>query len=185
MRHLYHARIAHSIIDERAEGTYVVRASRPDGRRFHSGGKSGLHGDTVPDNFRRGQPQGKRHRKANRREARVKRCGKSAPRAWQHERHGKPHREQNRIGATQGVSRLRNPWIRLRIVARVGCSRRPATAVPEEWPSRAQNRAPYRTRLTGRLAPHSGHPEGLKPAGITPRKRTSQRILHALDSVSI
>jgi hypothetical protein len=39
--------------------------------------------------------------------ARVKRCGKSAPRAWQHERHGKPHREQNRIGATQGVSRLR------------------------------------------------------------------------------
>jgi hypothetical protein len=34
----------------------------------------------------------------------VKRCGKSAPRAWQHERHGKPHREQNRIGATRGFS---------------------------------------------------------------------------------
>ena len=40
----------------------------------------------------------------------MKRCGKSAPRAWQHERHGKPHREQNQIGATRGFS-LRNPWI--------------------------------------------------------------------------
>ena len=28
-----------------------------------AGGKSGLHGDTVPDNVRRGRPQGKRHRK--------------------------------------------------------------------------------------------------------------------------
>jgi hypothetical protein len=63
MRHLYHGRGVNSIIDEMAERTYVVRASRPDGRRLHSGGKSGLHGDTVPDNFRRGQPQGKRHRK--------------------------------------------------------------------------------------------------------------------------
>jgi hypothetical protein len=64
---------------------YVEPASRPDGRRSR-GGKSGLHGDTVPDNVRRGKPQGKRHRKGNRlsacREARVKRCGKSAPRGW-------------------------------------------------------------------------------------------------------
>ena len=37
------------------------------------------------------------------REARVKWCGKSAPRAWRHGRHGKPHREQDRIGATRGV----------------------------------------------------------------------------------
>src|SRR5260221_14544542 len=29
---------------------------------------------------------------------RVKRCGKSAPRLRQRKRHGKPHREQNRIG---------------------------------------------------------------------------------------
>ena len=37
--------------------------------------------------------------------ARAKRCGKSAPRAWQQERHGKPHREQDRIGmvASQGA----------------------------------------------------------------------------------
>src|ERR1043166_3053183 len=32
----------------------------PKGRR---GGKSGLHGHTVPDNVRRGGPQGKCHRK--------------------------------------------------------------------------------------------------------------------------
>src|SRR3954452_245372 len=29
---------------------------------------------------------------------RVKRCGKSAPRTWQHGRHGKPHLEQGQIG---------------------------------------------------------------------------------------
>ena len=38
-------------------------ASRPDGRRLTRGGKSGLHGDTAPDNVRRGRPQGQRHRK--------------------------------------------------------------------------------------------------------------------------
>src|SRR5580704_12692 len=32
-------------------------------------------------------------------EVRVKRCGKSAPRVRQRKRHGKPHREQDRIGA--------------------------------------------------------------------------------------
>ncbi len=35
--------------------------------------------------------------------ARVKRCGKSAPRPWQQGRQGKPHREQDRIGAVGGV----------------------------------------------------------------------------------
>ena len=66
-------------------------------------GKSGLHGLTVPDNVRRGRPQGKCHRKqttASPEAARVKRCGKSAPREQQCERHGKPHREQDRIGTT-------------------------------------------------------------------------------------
>ena len=39
-------------------------ARRPDGRCRASGrGKSGLHGNTVPDNVRRGRPQGKCHRK--------------------------------------------------------------------------------------------------------------------------
>jgi hypothetical protein len=36
--------------------------------------------------------------------ARVKRCGKSAPRLRRRRRHGKPHREQDRIGAARGKS---------------------------------------------------------------------------------
>ncbi len=34
--------------------------------------------------------------------ARVKRCGKSAPRNRQRKRHGKPHREQDQIGMAHG-----------------------------------------------------------------------------------
>ena len=71
-----------------------------------SRGKSGLHGNTVPANGRRGRPQGQCHRKQTARaaprgspRARAKRCGKSAPRPRQQGRQGKPHREQDRIGA--------------------------------------------------------------------------------------
>jgi hypothetical protein len=64
----------------------------------------------MPANGRRGQPQGQCHRKQTARarpirasnlvpRARAKRCGKSAPRPWQQGRQGKPHREQDRIGA--------------------------------------------------------------------------------------
>ncbi len=63
--------------------------------------------------------------------ARVKRCGKSAPRAWQQERQGKPHREQNRIGAARRLA-LPGPF---RPAARVGCMKHPATDVPDEWSS--------------------------------------------------
>ena len=78
---------------------------------------------------------------------RVKGCGKSAPRTQQCGRHGKPHREQNRIGTTGARARPVS-----RLVVRVGCSRRSATVVPEEWPPRSSRRlGPYRTRLTGRL----------------------------------
>ena len=136
-------------------------ASRPDGRRFDDGGKSGLHTDTAPDNVRRGRPQGKRHRKQTagswaarplNETARVKGCGKSAPRGRQRRRHGKPRREQNRIGATRGAIQRRRA-LSVGPAARVGCSRRPATGVPEEWPSRRGDKPrPYRTRLTGRLA---------------------------------
>ena len=77
------------------------------------GGKSGLHGSTVPGNARRGRPQGKCHRnipptcRLRRRAARVKWCGKSAPRRRQRRRQGKPHREQDQVG-TAGPS---SPWI--------------------------------------------------------------------------
>ena len=87
--------------------THISR--RPGSRcavAIRGGGKSGLHGNTVPANGRRGQPQGKCHRKQTagaprsnpRQTVRVKRCGKSAPRPWQQGRQGKPHREQDRIG---------------------------------------------------------------------------------------
>ena len=133
-------------------------AGRPP---FQDGGKSGLHTDTAPDNVRRGRPQGKRHRKQtagslaarpSSGKARVKGCGKSAPRGRQRPRHGKPRREQNRIGATRGAFERRKASS-VGHAARVGCSRRPATGVPEEWPSRRGDEPrPYRTRLTGRLA---------------------------------
>ncbi len=90
-------------------------AGRPP---FENGGKSGLHTDTAPDNVRRGRPQGKRHRKQtagslaarpSSGKARVKGCGKSAPRGRQRQRHGKPRREQNRIGATRGATSAARP----------------------------------------------------------------------------
>ena len=109
----------------------------------------------MPDNVRRGRPQGKCHRKQTARHAsacrvRVKGCGKSAPRPWQQGWQGKPHREQNRIGAAfQACLRTR-----FRAAARVGCSRRPVTGVPDEWPSpaRVQNPA-YRPSDTSLLTP--------------------------------
>ena len=119
------------------------------------GGKSGLHGRTAPVNGRRARAQGKCHREqtaghtgSSRSSARVKRCGKSAPRGRQRTRHGKPRREQDCIGGwvwsnpNQAAS-APDP--------RVGRVRRSATIVPEEWPSRGR-KAPDRTRLTGHLA---------------------------------
>src|SRR5437763_38070 len=68
--------------------------------------------------------------------ARVKRCGKSAPRRRQRRWHGKPHREQDRIGTARGLKpRDRCPDL----AVRVGCLRRRATGVPEEWPSRVEH----------------------------------------------
>jgi hypothetical protein len=98
-------------LDARARGGLIQIASWPDGRcriagvcgpsSKPGGGKSGLHGDTVTANGRRGRPQGKCHRKqtaSGSPEVRVKGCGKSAPRGRQRTRHGKPHREQDQIG---------------------------------------------------------------------------------------
>src|SRR5262249_58737505 len=76
------------------------------------GGKSGLQGNRVPANGRGGRPQGKCQRKQTAvtcaREsagaARVKGCGKSAPRYRQRQRQGKPHREQTQIGTAGGAN---------------------------------------------------------------------------------
>ena len=86
----------------------------------------------------------------------MKRCGKSAPRVRQRNRHGKPHREQNRIGTARRDVRREaiTPQGDVRLAVRVGCSRQRANVVPEEWPSRIvrhKRAVPYRTRLTGRL----------------------------------
>lgn len=72
--------------------------------------------------------------------ARLKRWGKSPPRTGRPGRHGKPHREQRRIGI---------PHRRLRPGVRVGGSSAPATGAPDEWSSRALRR-PDRIRLIGR-----------------------------------
>ena len=118
------------------------------GSKGCKGGKSGLHGNTVPGNTRRGRPQGKCHRNkplTDSSAARVKRCGKSAPHSRQRLWPGKPHREQDRIGVVwaqaQGCFRL---------TARVGRAKHSAMNAPDEWPSMAGNRRD-RTRLTGRL----------------------------------
>src|ERR1700737_4864135 len=85
--------------------------------------------------------------------ARVKRCGKSAPRVRQRNRHGKPHREQDRIGtATRECSldKAITPQGDVRLAVRVGCSRQRANVVPEEWPSRivcASRRCPTKPGL--------------------------------------
>ena len=83
------------------------------------------------------------------RRVRVKRWGKSPPRTRQRGRHGKPHREQDRIGAARartspGLFRTSRPgW--LREASSNGRPRRMAAT----WAMSP----PYRTRLTGRLAP--------------------------------
>src|SRR3954471_2126517 len=82
--------------------------------------------------------------------ARLKWCGKSAPRSWQQEWHGKPYREQDQIG-TAG-------WL-FRSAVRVGRVRCGVTHIPEEWSS---PRKWYRTRLIGHLTLSFFNPSGLR-----------------------
>ena len=135
------------------------RISRPGGRSVvRRGGKSGLHGEAVPDNLRRGRPQGQCHREQTAlprlvlRKVRVKGCGKSAPRTRQRGRHGKPHREQDRIGATRSSPRGEGrPALQARrpgwLLEAAGNGRPRGMAAT----SVGSSRGPYRTRLTGRL----------------------------------
>ena len=67
------------------------------------GGKSGLHRarcQVTPGRREPTESATERYRLSAAQAApvRVKWCGKSAPRGWQHQRHGKPHLEQDQIG---------------------------------------------------------------------------------------
>src|SRR3954465_3839731 len=93
--------------------------------------------------------------------ARLKWCGKSAPRSWQQEWHGKPYREQDQIG-TAG-------WL-FRSAVRVGRVRCGVTHIPEEWSS---PRKWYRTRLTGHLTLSFFEP--LRPSQLCLASLPSQR----------
>jgi hypothetical protein len=113
--------------------------------------------------------------------ARVKRCGKSAPRFRQRRRQGKPHREQDRIGAAGGTSRREPLGVTqgcFRPVARVGRVRRAAMRVPEEWSSRlsqgGQNPA-YRPSGIFRLRAPVGVRGGI--GAERHRKRTKQNYI--------
>ena len=85
----------------------------------------------------------------------MKRCGKSAPRVRQRKRHGKPHREQNRIGTatravrasdnTAGRCQARRPGRLLEAMCKYGPRGMAVTYRPRK------RAVPYRTRLTGRL----------------------------------
>ena len=75
---------------------------------------------------------------------RAKGCGKSAPRAWQRRRHGKPHRVQDRIGAAYGPVPARRPGWSLEAAGQ--------PVVLEEWSPLPATLGEDRTRLTGPLA---------------------------------
>ena len=164
------------------QGAYNTPGSRPDNRRRASGGgKSGLRRAVCQLTAGRREPTESATEneppKSRKGPARVKRCGKSAPRPWQQGRHGKPHTEQGQIGK-DGCAEMRGPTRGPRAF-RVGCWRRRVTAVLEEWLSR-HRKVPDRTRLIGRLptfphggarifqAPHISPRSGLQEAGSAP-----------------
>jgi hypothetical protein len=134
-------------------------ASRLDGRRFRaeespgsirmrrritSGGGDPRESATEskpPDAGRSGPSEGKGERVRQER---------TAPAATSAARQAPPGAKPNRSDARR-LRAARGLFVGP--VARVGCSRRSATGVPEEWPSRRGDKPrPYRTRLTGRLA---------------------------------
>jgi hypothetical protein len=102
----------------------------------------------------------------------VKRCGKSAPRVRQRNRHGKPHREQDRIGTATRECSLKGDNTAGRCLARrpgrlleATCKRCPrGMAVTYRLRKQA---VPYKTRLTGRLISQN---EGFGAARRTPRQ---------------
>jgi hypothetical protein len=128
----------------------------------------------VPGNARRGRPQGQCHREQTatpsetKRAVRVKGCGKSAPRDRQRERHGKPHREQNRIGMARALSSGR---VQALSALPSGLVARGVRQRASQMNGRHARQLAYRTRLTGQLAnfsfesPTTGRDPRVRAAG--------------------
>jgi hypothetical protein len=162
-----------SALDAGPSPPHSYPISRPDGR---SGKDRKVAGEESPGSTdircritsggpipSRGEASGTVPQRADRRgalrmvAARVKGCGKSAPRRRQRRRHGKPHREQDRIGTARSpresgisgsVSGSGRPG---RLLEAPGDRRPRGMAV-----ARAVHCTPYRTRLTGRLIREGG-----------------------------
>lgn len=150
-------------------------------------GKSGLHEATVPGNARAGKPDGKRHRKQTAPVSagvRVKRWGKSPPRDWQQDRHGKPHREQRRIGivccAACGDGRGASPR-----AIRVGGWTLRAIAGREEWSSTGARALGTKSGLqavransASTIARKRGHGTSSHPHGFPPLRHSERALKH-------
>jgi len=120
-------------LDRRRRQCHLPPVSRPDGR---SGKGRKAAGEESPGSTetrcrltagggdpRESATESKPPHRRIAGKVRVKGWGKSPPRDRQRDRHGKPHREQNRIG-TAWSDELRQVS---RPAVRVGCRRRPAT----------------------------------------------------------
>ena len=83
--------------------------------------------------------------------ARVKGCGKSAPRTRQRGRHGKPHREQGQIGAAGKVHALRFAFSGTLPGLAARGARQRASQMNGHPANRHHAAFADRTRLTGRL----------------------------------
>ena len=141
-------------VDADAARAHIRPARRPDGREDGniSEESPGSTETRVPGNARRVKAQGQCNRERppkpgvagfprETRPARVKRWGKSPPRTRQRGRHGKPHPEQDQIGA-----------------ARPGES--PGTSVSGPPPgSVARDRQQWRSERNGRRRPATGATE--------------------------
>jgi hypothetical protein len=112
-------------------------------------------GGDPRDSATENKPPARAVRKQGCPQARVKRCGKSAPPLRQRRGQGKPHREQDRIGVTGGTAH-----------ETVTCDARAFPPRHPGWSREARRKArprgmavqgrasgPDRTRLTDRLAP--------------------------------
>src|ERR1700760_4511414 len=159
--------LARNRLDAPAQNPHALGVSRLDGR---SGKHRKVAGEESPgsidircritsgggdprDSATENEPPALRRKL--RRRVRVKRCGKSAPRVRQRKRHGKPHREQNRIGTatravresenTAGQCQARRPGRLLEAMCKHGPR---GMAVTYHLRKQA---VPYKTRLTGWL----------------------------------